>query len=307
MSASNEPVFAVCFGAPILAYALVREGCEVVGELGLSLSKETSAFLTQGSTLGKVALKDLSTGLTGNLIHGTEDGGKIFGAMVGGVEVIFQRCGQSIIGVYANDDDECVSAEIAENISNRYAEILNEIKKISTATDNVMTSHIEKMGKIKHNLALATAENDRISDEINQLKQNEKQMLFELDKSNKELEMHKGSENQNKINGIIASMNASLDAMRSEISAINLKLQDSENSKIEQVEKLNKEKERLEQMEQRQKEGERILELEDARRKKHVKTEIQRITTTDNPFPHSDISLYEDENGNTQIRIEETN
>jgi hypothetical protein len=163
------------------------------------------------------------------------------------------------------------------------------------------------MGKIKHNLALATAENDRISDEINQLKQNEKQMLFELDKSNKELEMHKGSENQNKINGIIASMNASLDAMRSEILAINLKLQDSENSKIEQVENLNKEKEVLEQMQQRQKEGERILELEDARRKKHVKTEIQRITTTDNPFPHSDISLYEDENGNTQIRIEETN
>ena len=66
-------------------------------------------------------------------------------------------------------------------------------------------------------------------------------------------------------------------------------------------------KERLEQMEQRQKEGERIVVTIGARSKKHVKTEAQRITTTDNPFLHSNISVCEDENGNTQIRIEETN
>ncbi len=102
-------------------------------------------------------------------------------------------------------------------------------------------------------------------------------------------------------------MNASLDAMRSEILAINLKLQDSENSKIEQVENLNKEKEVLEQMQQRQKEGERILELDDARIKEHTKTEIQRMTTTDNPFDHSTIHVDEDENGNAIVRIEETN
>jgi hypothetical protein len=306
MSSAYDPVLAVTFGAPILAYALVSEGCEVVGDLALSLSKETEAFLTRGSTLGKNALKDLSTGLTGNLIHGVKDGGTVFGAMVGGVEVIFQRCGQTIIGIYANDENECVSAEIAENISNRYADILNEIKKISTATDKEMTSHIEKMDRIKHNLALATAENERISDEINQLKQNEKEMLFELEKSNNELEMYEGSEIQKNINSMIASMNESLEAMRTEISANNIKLLDSENSKVEQAENLNQEKEVLEEMEQRQKEGERILELHDARMKEHVRTEIQRITTTDNPFDHSDISLYEDENGNTFVRVEET-
>ena len=307
MSSANNPVMAPAFGAAILACALAKEGCKVIGDLGITLCEETSAFLTQGSTLGANALKDLASGITGNMIHGVKDGATIFGAMVGGVEVMFQRCGQAIIGISATDEDECISADIAENISKRYAEILNEIAKISTATDEEMINHLEKMEGIKLDLALTTADHERISNEMDQLKQTEEKMIFELEKSNKELEMSGESENLEKIKNMIASMNESIEAMRIEISANDLKLQESENSKIAQAENLSQAKENQDQMEQRQKEGEEILELHDSRIKEYVKSEIQRITTTDNPFVDSEISVFEDENGNTQIRIEETN
>ncbi|HJM45179.1 MAG TPA: hypothetical protein QF644_04445, partial [Candidatus Poseidoniaceae archaeon] len=127
MSAEQNPIMIPVFLAGILAYALAKEGCEVIGKVGTNLCNETKAFVEEGSKLGKNALKDLTLGSIENLVHGVEDGGTIFNAMVGGVEIAFQRCGKAIVGTIANNENEYISEEIAENISKSYQNIISEI------------------------------------------------------------------------------------------------------------------------------------------------------------------------------------
>jgi len=81
-------------------------------------------------------------------------------------------------------------------------------------------------------------------------------------------------------------------------------LNNAENKKIKQAEKIIQENERLKELMTRKEEGKLILDKNQKLIKEHIKDEVQRITTTDNPIENGNIDVFEDENGNINVRIE---
>ena len=105
-------------------------------QVGQQIGKETFDFLSGGATMGASMIGDISQGAKGELIHGVKEGGRLFSMMVGGAEVMFERCGTAIVGRFVDEEQEAIDRELTQRIADAYQMIMKQVGEISVGKES---------------------------------------------------------------------------------------------------------------------------------------------------------------------------
>jgi len=269
-------------------------------DAGRQLGEETFAFLSGGAAMSASMVGDIKQGAKGELLHGVREGGRIFSAVIGKSEVMFERCGTAIIGKLTDESQEATDREMTERIAEAYQLILSHVNDISVGKDSTMKAHQEAMEQTKQSLAALKAENEAIDQQL---------ALMGEERQRAEASIQAIEDSMDE--ALKASVNAANQAFKESIKALNKEIATKEKAQ-EALKQQNEDRllehlalqARSEELELRKNQASEFNDVHRERVKDHVAQEVQRMMAEhglENPV----IQLSEDENNRIRIHIEE--
>lgn len=315
MSASHSPIAGPMFSVPLILASLVAEGAVIQGQLfseiassssitALDVANETTAFVSEGASLGVFASKELSQGIANELVHGVKEGAKIFTALIGGSEVIFERCGVAIVGRYADANQKAITEDVARRIDESYQQIIHEMTIISTGNDQTMIEHQERMEEGNRELKLTEIANQRISQELQQLRKQEQEIQQKRQASLEQAKHVEAKETQIRLEQVMKKLDRTLAELRNKISTSDEQRRQHELKAIELNKTQQNEKAQLQHLEQRKVQSLGYLETHSKRIRERTDAEIQRLVKQ-HGIENPNINIDTTESGQIRVVIEQ--
>lgn len=315
LSASHSPIAGPMFSVPLVLASLVAQGAVIQGKLfseiatsssitAVDVANETSAFVSEGASLGVFATKELGQGLANEFVHGVKEGARLFTALIGGSEVIFERCGVAIVGRYADGNQEPITEDVARRIDESYQKIIREMTIISTGNDKVMVEHQERMEQVNRELKLTEISNQTISKELDQLKIQEQEMQEKRKASLEQAKLVEAKETQIRLQKVTKELDKSLEELRKKISESDQKAKQNQIKALELAELQEKERAQGEHLDQRKAQSLEYLETHSQRIRIRTDAEIQRLVKQ-HGIENPNINIDTNESGQIRVVIEQ--